>query len=89
MIKTLTAALALTALASLATAAEPVRMSDAQLDMVVAGTPDDCKGNNGWGNGTDPINAGSFSGGTAPSKSTNGIPDGTGINANPTDSSGR
>lgn len=89
MIKTLTAALALTAIVSLATAAEPVRMSDAQLDMVVAGN--DCepeKGNNGWGNGFDGTNAGSFSGGTAPSKSANGSVDG-GINLNPTESTGR
>lgn len=90
MIKTLTAALALSALASLATAAEPVRMSDAQLDMVVAGS--DCepeKGNNGWGNGADFTNAGSFSGGTQPSKETNGIVDLGGINTNPTTSNGR
>lgn len=88
MIKTLTAALALTAVASLATAAEPVRMTDAQLDTVVAGVRDECKGDNGWGNGTDPTNAGSFSGGTEPSKSTNLTFDG-GINENPTTSTGR
>lgn len=88
MIKTLTAALILTALASLATAAEPMRMTDAQLDTVVAGTSDDCKGNNGWGNGTDPTNAGSFSGATEPSKSINDSFDG-GINLNPTTSDGR
>ena len=29
------------------------------------------KGNNGWGNGADSTNAGSFSGGTDPSKSNN------------------
>jgi len=29
------------------------------------------KGNNGWGNGADSTNNGSFSGGTDPSKSTN------------------
>lgn len=30
------------------------------------------KGDNGWGNGADTTNAGSFSGGTRSSKSTNG-----------------
>ncbi len=30
------------------------------------------KGDNGWGNGADTTNAGSFSGGTSSSKSTNG-----------------
>ncbi|WP_170603513.1 hypothetical protein [Ruegeria arenilitoris] len=30
------------------------------------------RGDNGWGNGPDSTNAGSFSGGTASSKSTNG-----------------
>jgi hypothetical protein len=29
------------------------------------------KGNNGWGNGADSTNSGSFSGGTDPSKSIN------------------
>lgn len=48
------------------------------------------KGNNGWGNGADPTNAGSFSGGTAPSKSTNSSqPEAGKINTNPTDSDGR
>ena len=48
------------------------------------------KGNNGWGNGADPTNAGSFSGGTEPSKSTNSSqPDAGKINTNPTDSDGR
>jgi hypothetical protein len=48
------------------------------------------KGNNGWGNGADPTNAGSFSGGTAPSKSTNSSQPSAGkINTNPTDSDGR
>ncbi len=31
------------------------------------------KGNNGWGNGPDTTNAGSFSGGTADTKSVNGL----------------
>ena len=30
------------------------------------------RGDNGWGNGPDSTNAGSFSGGTEPSKSSNG-----------------
>lgn len=34
------------------------------------------KGNNGWGNGPDTTNPGSFSGKTAPSKSTNGAVNG-------------
>lgn len=85
MIKTLTAALALTALASLAIAAEPTKMSDTELDTVVAGTADDCKGNNGWGNGSDMTNAGSFSGATEPTKSTDGLlaDSGSGLNLNP------
>ncbi|HEX2531211.1 MAG TPA: hypothetical protein VHK70_07025 [Burkholderiaceae bacterium] len=90
MIKTLTATLALTALASFASAAEPMKMADTQLDTVVAGWTDcTCeKGNNGWGNGADPTNPGSFSGATAPSKSANGT-NGPGINTNPTFSDGR
>lgn len=31
------------------------------------------KGNNGWGNGPDTTNSGSFSGGTAGTKSVNGL----------------
>ncbi len=47
-------------------------------------------GNNGWGNGEDPTNPGSFSGATAPSKSINGSDPSAGkINVNPTDSDGR
>ena len=37
---------------------------------------EDVKGNNGWGNGPDTTNAGSFSGATAPSKSSNGAVNG-------------
>lgn len=87
MIKTLTAALALTALASLAVAAEPTKMSDTELDTVVAGVS--CA-NNGWGNGTDDWDngVGYLNGGTADSKTANGSVDG-GINLNPTDSTGR
>jgi hypothetical protein len=48
------------------------------------------KGNNGWGNGADPSNAGSDNGGTAPSKSANAsVPSAGKINTNPTDSDGR
>jgi hypothetical protein len=76
-----------------ADAPSPVKMTDQQLDQVVAGWLTNCSdravcGNNGWGNGTDGINPGSFSGATAPSKSTNGT-NGPGINTNPTTSSGR
>lgn len=35
--------------------------------------PEETKGNNGWGNGPDSTNAGSFSGGTAVTKSVNGL----------------
>jgi hypothetical protein len=34
---------------------------------------EETKGNNGWGNGPDSTNAGSFSGGTADTKSVNGL----------------
>ena len=34
---------------------------------------DPVKGNNGWGNGPDATNAGSFSGATAVTKSVNGL----------------
>jgi hypothetical protein len=48
------------------------------------------QGNNGWGNGTDPINPGSDNGGSDPSKSTNSSQPGAGkINTDPTDSTGR
>lgn len=90
--------LAMTSLAALITlpaSAAPKKMSLEHLDMVVAGTDYTCppeervKGNNGWGNGADPTNPGSFSGATAPSKSTNSSIPGGGINENPTTSSGR
>ena len=35
--------------------------------------PEAPKGNNGWGNGPDSTNSGSFSGGTAVTKSVNGL----------------
>ena len=89
MIKIMMTAVALSSLVSLSATAAPQKMTSVQLDQVVAGYATDCeKGNNGWGNGTDPINAGSGSGGTEPSKSINGSFDG-GINLNPTTSSGR
>src|SRR5690242_12662659 len=81
-----------------ASTAGPAKMTDAQLDQVVAGwvnpggnpcgrSPWDC-GNNGWGNGFDLTNPGSFHGLTAPSKMVNGS-NGTGPNLNPTTSNGR
>lgn len=52
--------------------------------------PEEEKGNNGWGNGADPTNPGSFSGRTAPSKSSNSsVPSAGKVNTNPTDSDGR
>jgi hypothetical protein len=60
-------------------------LTNGELDLVSGGTgycSYDCgggggeekeKGNNGWGNGPDDTNNGSFSGATAPTKSTNGI----------------
>ncbi len=88
--------LLLTAFASLPSLAAPVKMTDTQLDMVVAGTdytcppPEMAKGNNGWGNGADGINPGSDKGATAASKvaGTN-LPVADKINTNPTTSSGR
>lgn len=93
---TTAAALSLTALVSLPSLAAPVKMTDAQLDMVVAGTdyhtcpPDTVKGNNGWGNGADGTNAGSTQGATAASKVAGmNLPSADKINTNPTMSSGR
>lgn len=70
-----------------------------EIEMVYGGTtccycscppPVRQKGNNGWGNGADPTNPGSFSGKTAPSKSRNSsYPPGGKVNINPTDSNGR
>jgi len=77
-----------------ADAPSPVKMTDQQLDQVVAGwkNGEPCGisvcGNNGWGNGADGNNPGSDNGGTAPSKKANGT-NGPGINTNPTTSSGR
>lgn len=101
MLKILTALSALFAFLSVPAFAAPTKMNSDALDQVVAGT-DYCpppeakvKGNNGWGNGADPINAGSDEGATAASKLGN--PVGTGlnltdankINTNPTGSTGR
>ncbi len=94
---TATMLVAVGTMAALPAAAAPAKMTDAQLDLVVAGTDYTCpppettaKGNNGWGNGTDGTNPGSFNGATAPSK-TSGLsePAFGKINTNPTMSSGR
>lgn len=88
MIKQLTAVLATTAFIALPASAAPVKMTSTQLDQIVAGTGEPIpqeKGNNGWGNGPDTTNPGSFSGGTAPSKSTNSSIPGGGINEAPQD----
>lgn len=88
--------LSLTAFVSLPSLAAPVKMTDAQLDLVVAGTDYTCpehevmKGNNGWGNGADPTNPGSDKGATAESKVAGiNLPMANRINTNPTTSSGR
>lgn len=90
MIKSLTAVITATAFFALPVTATPVKMTKVQLDQVVAGTyvcpppPEQkVKGNNGWGNGPDTTNPGSFSGATAPSKSTNSSIPGGGINEAP------
>ncbi|SFV11169.1 hypothetical protein [Pseudoduganella namucuonensis] len=95
MFKILTAGIALASLVSLPVAAEPRKMSSEVLDQVVGGTycppPEPQKGNNGWGNGADPSNAGSDNGLTSPSKSANtNLPPGQNRpNTNPTGSTGR
>jgi hypothetical protein len=91
-------AAALLAVSSMAMA-EPQKMTDTQLDTIVAGhvnpggnpcgnSPFDC-GNNGWGNGMDPTNPGSDNGLTAPSKTANDSTATSGPNSNPTTSTGR
>lgn len=52
---------------TLATAVLVAMMSLASASFAI-GTPVSSKGNNGWGNGGDPINAGSGSGRTSPTK---------------------
>lgn len=75
--------------------ASPVKLDKSQLDSIVAGTGEEppaptLKGNNGWGNGADGTNPGSFKGKTAPSKSTNSsVPAAGKVNTNPTTSNGR
>ena len=91
----MTAALVVAASAALA---EPVKLTDQQLDAVVAGSGTDCvecvpesgKGNNGWGNGADETNPGSDHGKTSLSKTRNNSVSGAGqTNINPTMSNGR
>lgn len=98
MLKHISAGIALASVLALPAWAAPERMSSAQLDEVVAGTDCTCgcptpteKGNNGWGNGSDPSNPGSDNGGTAPSKTANdNLPPGQNRpNTNPTGSTGR
>jgi len=81
---------------SAAFAAPPAKKMDTQkLDTVVAGwvNGEPCGisqcGDNGWGNGSDPINPGSDNGATAPSKSCNCSLPIDKINTNPTTSDGR
>lgn len=88
MLKSFTAVVAATAFIALPATAAPVKMTKVELDQVVAGTyvcppEENLKGNNGWGNGPDTTNPGSFSGATAPSKSTNSSIPGGGINEAP------
>jgi hypothetical protein len=96
--KTLIGMTALLVLAASAAIAEPVKLTDQQLDAVVAGSgeclaeciPGNLKGNNGWGNGWDPSNPGSDHGKTADSKTANRSVPGAGmVNTNPTTSNGR
>lgn len=88
MVKSLMAVIATTAFVALPVTAAPVKMTKTQLDQVVAGTyvcpPEEkVKGNNGWGNGPDTTNPGSFSGATELSKSTNSSIPGGGVNEAP------
>lgn len=77
--KTLTAAASVLALAMTFTASAGFANSECTDDCEPPPPPEclsDCepvKGNNGWGNGPDTTNAGSFSGGTAVTKSVNGL----------------
>lgn len=86
MLKRILGTAAIAAIASASAIAAPEKMTAEHLDRVVAGTeyPEPTvKGNNGWGNGPDSTNPGSFKGGTAPSKSTNSSIPGGGINEAP------
>jgi hypothetical protein len=71
--KTLTAACTLFALAM--SIAAPVHANGECSEGCEPPPPpeEQTKGNNGWGNGPDSTNAGSFSGGTAETKSVNGL----------------
>jgi hypothetical protein len=102
VIKTTVLSTAVALIASVALAAPMTkapaakRMTDQQLDAVVGGwvNGEPCNlvacGDNGWGNGTDPINPGSDNGATAPSKLANlSVPAAGKINTNPTTSTGR
>jgi len=91
--KALILALGTVIVLSSAASAKMLALEEHQLDQVVAGCGGPCeplRGNNGWGNGADPTNPGSFAGKTAPSKiAGRNLLTGTGVNANPTDSTGR
>lgn len=68
--------------------AQPEKLSDEVLDAVTAGTgettpPPVLKGNNGWGNGAEGINKGSFKGKTSLSKVTESSIPGGGVNQAP------
>lgn len=64
--------LAVSTLLAAMIAASPTYANDIDPDPCGDGCEDPDRGDNGWGNGPDTTNPGSFSGGTAPSKSTNG-----------------
>jgi hypothetical protein len=92
MIKKL-AVIAASAAFAMSAFAAPKQMTNEMLDQVVAGGggTDYClKGNNGWGNGADGTNPGSFNGATSDSKiaGTN-LTGANSINTNPTTSTGR
>lgn len=100
MFKSVCALAACSAFVALPASAAPQKMTADLLDQVVAGTyvcppPVMTKGNNGWGNGADGPNPGTYKGATRLSKiglpagSGRNVPGATGINKNPTMSSGR
>ena len=88
MLKTMTI-FAATAIFSMPAFAEPQRLTEGELDLISAGTYDPCppptvyKGNNGWGNGAEGINNGSFRGKTSLSKITESSIPGGGVNQAP------
>lgn len=78
--KTLSVATSVLALAMTFSATAGFANSECTEDCEPPPPPPECisdcepvKGNNGWGNGPDSTNAGSFSGGTAITKSVNGL----------------